>query len=304
MMMLRRMFLVLVAVGMFGTAVAEEEAVQKLRVGVTLAPYYAWVTNIVGDRAEVAPLIEIDFNTHNYQPQPDDMKRATSLDVIVVNGIGHDEWAFKILEAAGVKDTLPMIYANEDVALIPVSGTDPRQKTVNAHTFIGISSSIPQIYTIRDDLMRLDPVNAEAYRANTRAYVAQLRRLKATYMQRLNAAAGVSFRCATVHGGYDYLLQEFGLTVTAVIEPNHGSKPTASQLRETIDKIRTLDVDVIFTEMHMPDKYVDTIQQETGTRLAFFTHMTDMAYTRTAFEDEMRQNLESLSQALLEAAKP
>lgn len=284
-----------------GSARAEDPAHKPLRIGVTLSPYYSWTKNIVGDRAEVTPLIEVDFNTHNYQPQPEDMKRAASLDAIVVNGIGHDEWAFKILEAAGVKDTLPIIYANADVALIPVSGTDPREKTVNAHTFIGITSSIPQIYTIRDALMRLDPPNAETYRANTRTYVARLRKLKAEFMEKLTQTAGIDFRCATVHGGYDYLLQEFGLTVTAVIEPNHGSKPTASQLRDTIDKIRALDVNVVFTELHMPDKYVDTIQQETGVRLAFFTHMTDMAYTDTAFEDEMRNNLEALTRALLDS---
>jgi zinc transport system substrate-binding protein len=281
-----------------GVSPAEEG--EKLRVGVTLAPYYSWTKNIVGDRAEVVPLIEIDFNTHNYQPQPEDMKRAATMDIIVVNGIGHDEWAFKILEAAGVADTLPVVHANEDVALIPVSGSDPRQKTVNAHTFIGISSSIPQIYTIRDALMRADPANAEAYNANTRAYVTRLRRMKASFMNQLATAENVSFRCATVHGGYDYLLQEFGLTVTAVIEPNHGSKPTASQLRETIDKIKALDVNVIFTEMHMPDKYVDTIHTETGVRLAFFTHMTDMAYAASAFEEEMQQNLSALTRALLE----
>ena len=32
------------------------------------------------------------------------------MDVLVVNGIGHDEWAFRIVKAAGLDGKLPLIY--------------------------------------------------------------------------------------------------------------------------------------------------------------------------------------------------
>src|SRR4051812_43288622 len=69
---------------------------KRLRIGITLHPYYSFVANIVGDRADVVPLIDSEANPHGYTPRPDDMKRATTLDALVVNGIGHDEWAFAI----------------------------------------------------------------------------------------------------------------------------------------------------------------------------------------------------------------
>ena len=43
------------------------------------------------------------------------MIRITSMDVLVVNGIGHDTWAFEILDASGMKDKLKLIYANDGV---------------------------------------------------------------------------------------------------------------------------------------------------------------------------------------------
>jgi len=61
------------------------------------------VANIVGDRAEVIALIPAEANPHNYQPQPDDITRAMNIDVLVVNGIGHDEWAFQIIKAAAAR---------------------------------------------------------------------------------------------------------------------------------------------------------------------------------------------------------
>ncbi|CCH50174.1 metal ABC transporter solute-binding protein, Zn/Mn family [Pseudodesulfovibrio piezophilus] len=271
------------------------------RIGVTLHPYYSFVAAIVGNTAEVVPLIGEGFNPHNYRPQPEDIKRSMTLDALVVNGIGHDEFAFEIVEAADMKGTLPIIFANKDVSLIPVGGHLDGKKIVNPHTFVSVTASVRQIYTIAQGLSELFPEHADLYRRNARRYAARLRRMKAEYMERLAMLPSMDFRCATIHGGYDYLFQDFGLQVTAVIEPGHGLKPTASQLARTIDEIKRLGVDVIFTEMAFPDKYVDTIHEETGIRIRHLSHLTSGEYSKDGFEKGLRANLEALTSALIEA---
>jgi zinc transport system substrate-binding protein len=255
----------------------------------------------VGGDAHVEPLISKGFNPHNYRPQPDDIKRCLNLNVLVVNGIGHDEFAFEILKASNMQGKLAVIQANKDVSLIPVSGNLEGKKMVNPHTFVSVTASIQQIHTISRALQKLDPDHAAHYRKNTRAYVRKLRRMKAKYMKRVMELPEVDFRCATIHGGYDYLLQEFGLQVTAVIEPGHGLKPTANQLAKTIDAINKLGVDVIFTEMDFPEKYVDTIQAETGVRIRHLSHLTAGEYTADSFAKGIEANLEALTHALVEA---
>lgn len=297
--MIRKFFYALAVVCLFASTADAETG--KLRIGVTLHPYYSFTANIVGDAAEVVPLIGEGFNPHNYRPQPEDIKRCMTLDALVVNGIGHDEFAFEILEASDMKGRIPVIQANRDVSLIPVAGTLDGRKMVNPHTFVSVTTSIQQIYAISSRLQEIDPANAGEYRRNTRAYVRTLRRMKAEYMQRVAELPELDFRCATIHGGYDYLLQEFGLQVTAVIEPGHGLKPSASQLARTIEEIRQLDVDVIFTEMDFPDKYVETIHAETGIRIRHLSHLTGGGYSADDFEKGIRANLEALTQALLEA---
>lgn len=273
---------------------------ERLRVGVTLLPYYSFVANIVGENAEVVPLIGEGFNPHNYKIQPEDIKRAQGLDVVVVNGLGHDEFAFEILEAAGNLETLPQIYANENVALIPLAGSD---FAVNSHTFLSISASIQQVYHIANQLAELDPEQGKHFRLNARRYGLKLRKLKAEYLKRLQGMTQLHFHCATIHGGYDYLLQEFGLQVTTVIEPEHGLEPNASQLRRTIEEIRQAGVQVVFSQLDFADAYVETIQRETGIRIRHFSHLAEGSYTATAFEEGMRTNLETLTSAILEAPK-
>lgn len=299
-----RKFLLLVGIILILCAGAAwgEEGSAKLRVGVTLHPYYSFVANVVGDRAEVVPLIGEGFNPHAYRPQPEDIRNMGTLDCLVVNGIGHDEFAFEILEASRMKGKIPLIYANDGVSLIPIGGTGSAERIVNPHTFISISASIRQIQNISKELQKLDSDNAKIYRENTRAYTRRLRKLKARYMQRIAELPQVDFRCATIHGGYDYILQEFGLEVTAVVEPNHGLQPTANQLRDTIDQIKELDVDVLFSEMDFPDKYVDTIEEATGVGLYHLSHMTKGGYSPDGFEKGMEDNMQRLTDALIQVS--
>ena len=267
------------------------QASARLQVGITLHPYYSYVSNIVGDRGDVLPLIDSGFNPHNYQLNPADIERLNSLDALVVNGIGHDLFATQTVDRLQ-PDNLTVIYANQDVPLI---GHDEK---VNPHSFVSIDAGIRQVYTIAKALGELDPENKVYFLKNAMQYAKTLRALKTPVQEALLDKDVSSIRIASTHGAYAYLLQEFGLTVSAVIEPAHGVSPTASQLEETIDTIRQQNIDVLFTELNMENKYVDTIEQETGIKVYYFSHMTHGEYSKDQVEREMRSNLEKLAEAL------
>lgn len=271
---------------------------KKLRIGITLHPYYSFVANIVGDRAEVIALIPAEANPHNYQPQPDDITRAMNIDVLVVNGIGHDEWAFQIIKAAGRTQTLPIIQANATVALIPIGGDQEGVKVVNPHTFVSTTAAIQQVFEIARRLGELDPDNAAAYRKNALAYAGRIRELRAGFMTRFVALDLSSFRCATTHAGYDYMMQEFGLFVSAVIEPRHGVAPTARQLANTIEAIRKANVKVLFAEKNFSLDLAKPIEAATGVKVFALSHITGDTYSADEFEVAMRENLKTLAQAV------
>lgn len=280
---------------------------QRLRVGITLHPYYSYVSHIVGNLADVVPVIPAGFNPHAYEPRAEDIKRIGTLDVLVMNGVGHDDFADRMV-AASEKPKLPIIEANANVSLLAATGTaargggkGPSGKVVNPHTFLSITTAIAQVNTIARELGRLDPANAAAYGANARSYVQRLRKLRADALAKLVTAPGADFRVATIHGAYDYLLREFGLEVTAVIEPAHGIEPSPSQLKATIDQLKKLDVKVLFSEMNFPSTYVETIRRETGVRIYALSHISYGEYTPQKFEEEMTRNLDTVVRAIREA---
>src|SRR5688572_21743602 len=104
----RRRTLALAMLALLAPGMSAAAGATRLKIGITLHPYYSFVASIVGDRADVVPLIDADANPHGYTPQPGDIVRMTSMDVLVVNGIGHDTWAFEILDAAGRRDKLKL----------------------------------------------------------------------------------------------------------------------------------------------------------------------------------------------------
>ena len=225
------------------------------------------------------------------------------VDVLVVNGIGHDSWAFEILDAAGMRDKLTLIYANDGVSLIPIAGDPSGAKVVNPHTFVSTTAAIQQVYTIARKLGELDPDNATYFRNNARRYALEIRKLRSEFDAKIAGADLSKFRCATMHSGYDYILQELGLQVTAVIEPRHGVEPTARQLADTIDRIKAANVNVLFAEKYFASKLSDTIRDATGVRMYSISHISSGEYTPQKFVDEMRENLDTLATAILESSK-
>src|SRR4051812_31312733 len=172
-----------------------------LKIGVTLHPYYSWTKNIVGNLPgyEVRPVLPGDIDAGDYQPRPEDIKKLVDLDAIVVNGIGHDDFIFPMLKAAG----------NTHVVVIRVNDQTPQIHSLhgtgtNSHTFISFTNAIQQTYAIQKALASLRPADAARLQDNAAGYARRLRVIKARAATQL-AGAKIT-RVVTVHDGYGYLL--------------------------------------------------------------------------------------------------
>ena len=262
---------------------------KRQKIGITLHPYYSWVKNIVSDVADVVPVLPPEADPHSYQLRPMDMKKLESLDAIVVNGLGHDEFIKQMIKASGRED-LPQINPHRGLPLIPIfsqrggQADAPRNVAFNSHTFISITLSIAQIHNIAEDLGKLDPAHEKLFRDNARIYVHRLRRMLGAALARLNAADLGETHIATVHDGYAYLMNELGLEIVAVIQPRHGIEPNPRQLQDTIDRIKKAKVNILFAEADYGKKYVDIIFQETGCRIFQLSHISHGQYSMEFFE--------------------
>ena len=275
----------------------------------TLHPYYSWAANIVGDTATVTPVIPPGSDPHTYQPQPSDLEHLQNLDVLIINGIGHDEFIKPMLKATEHKN-LTIINTSKGLPLLPTFSNHPKfededngKVSYNSHTYISITGSIQQIQMIARELGKLCPENATLYKKNARKYAGTLRRMLSDALAKIDTIDTNTLRIATVHDGYSYLFQELGIEVAAVVQPRHGIEPSARQLQDTIKRIKRAKVNILFTELDYKKKYVDIIYQETGCRIYSLSHISKGTYTRDFFVQAMQKNLDDIVQALTDASK-
>jgi zinc transport system substrate-binding protein len=264
-----------------------------LKVGVTLHPYYSWVKNVVGDTGvEVRPILPGEVDAGDYQPRPQDIEKLVDLDAIVVNGIGHDDFIFDMIEASG-NHGIRIVRPNDGVPLL----RSAHGNLVNSHTFISFSNAITQTYTIARALGELRPRLAQAFQSNASAYAKRLRRMKSEAIARL-ADARVR-RVVTVHDGYAYLMQELGIDIAGVVQPAHGLLPSAAELGQMVSLLKREHVRVVFSEASFPAPLLKVLREEGGAHVYTISHIASGEYTAAKFENEMQRNVDSIVRALV-----
>lgn len=265
-----------------------------LRIGATLHPYYSWTANVVGNLPgyEVRALLPGDIDAGDYQPRPQDIKRLADLDVVIVNGIGHDDFIFPMLKASG-NTRATVVRVNAETPMIRAG----RGTGVNSHTFISFSNAIQQTYAIQRALARLRPQDAAALQQNAAEYARRLRTIKAKAASQL--ADATITRVVTVHDGYGYLLQEFGLEVGGVVQPSHGLTPSAGELRDMVALLKREKITVVFSEATFPEPLLRVLRDEAGVGVYIISHIASGPFTAEKFEREMQQNAETMIRALV-----
>jgi len=286
----RATLLAVLSVLLTGSADAAGSA---LEVGVTLHPYYSWTKNVVGDTGvEVRSILPGEVDAGDYQPRPEDIKKIADLDVMVVNGIGHDDFIVDMIKASG-NTKLVIVKANDGVPLLKAANGG----TVNSHTFISFSNALQQTYAIAKALGALRPELADTFQRNAADYAQRLRAIKSKGSQRL-VDAKVN-RVVTVHDGYSYLMQEFGIVVAGVVEPAHGLVPSAQELASMVTLLQRDKIRVVFSEESFPQPLVKVLRDEGGARLYLLSHIASGPYTADKFEVEMLKNVDAMVQALV-----
>ncbi len=246
-----------------------------LKIGVTLHPYYSWTKNVVGTLPgyEVRSILPGEIDAGDYQPRPEDIKKLIDLDAIVVNGIGHDDFILPMIKASG----------NKRIVIIRPNEATPQIKSAR-----GTGRQLAHVHLVheRDSADLRDPEGARgAASAGRRGAAAERRRatrrrLRVIKSQRRQQLAEAKItRVVTVHDGYGYLLQEFGLEVAGVVQPAHGLTPSAAELRDMVRLLQREKIRVVFSEETFPPPLLKVLSDEAGVKVYIISHIASGPFT-------------------------
>src|SRR5947207_13804228 len=87
------------------------------------------VRNVVGDLVDVTSLVPKNGDVHTFEPKPADVRAVARAELLVMNGLGLDDWLAKTITNASSSGT-PLVRLAVDlpgVTLLP--GEDPGPQT-------------------------------------------------------------------------------------------------------------------------------------------------------------------------------
>jgi len=238
-------------------------AAGTITVVTTTTVFADMVANVGGDFVRVTSLVPKNGDVHTFEPRPADVRTIAGARLLVMNGLGLDDWLERTITNAAASGT-PLLRLGVDlpgVELLP--GEDAA--TQNPHLWLDVSYAERYVDRIAAALKAVDPAHAADYERQAAAYDARLQALDAAIRPKPATIPEADRRVVMFHDAFPYFARAYGITIVGVAVEAPGQAPSAGYTADLIRVIRAAGVKAIFSESQFPTKLVDQLAGETGT---------------------------------------
>lgn len=205
------------------TAQAEDD----LHIVATIFPEYDWVLQVLGEdsAADVTLLLDNGVDLHSFQPTADDIIAISDCDMFIYVGGESDAWVDEVLAAARNTDmkVIDLLEVLGDSAMEEElkegmeaeeeeeEGEDEEEEIeYDEHVWLSLRNAQTLVSAVCDTLCEIDSGSAEAYRANTDAYLEKLTALDTAYAEAVDAAEMKTLLFCD-RFPFRYLTEDYGL---------------------------------------------------------------------------------------------
>ena len=246
----------------------------KLRILATTYPVYLLARNVVQSNpgAQVDLLIPAQTGCpHDYALTPKDMQKLAQADVLLLNGLGLDDFMLKALPNAKPG----LVVVDSSAGITPLKEDSAHEEGdedhdghhhdhggVNPHAFASPRLAAVMVKNMAQGLAKADPQNAASYESNASAYEKVLSGLSERLAALGNKAPNKGI--ALMHDALSYMARDGGLEVVAVIQEDEEAQPSAGRLITVAKILREHKPALIASEPQYSDKAVQTLAREVG----------------------------------------
>ncbi len=246
-----------------------ENASARLKIVTTVAPITSIVENVAGENAAISGIIPEGINSHTFEPKPSDSKLLANADLIVLNGLDLETPTLRL--ALANSKTGASIFSLGDKTIgqedYVYDFSFPKERGhPNPHLWLDPEYAMRYAALVRDELIRLDPRNKNAYEKNTAQFLQKLRVLDAA----VKAAAGTipqnNRRLLTYHDSWPYFARRYGFQIVGAVQPASFTDPSPREVARLIDQIRREKVPAVFGSEVFPSPVLEQIAKEGNSR--------------------------------------
>jgi manganese/iron transport system substrate-binding protein len=245
-----------------GSTAGSTPAPGALKVVTSTTVFADIVENVGGDLVDVSSLVPKGGDVHTFEPKPADVRKVAQAKLLVMNGLGLDDWLEKTIANASAAGT-PLLKLGVDlpgVQLLP----GEEAGTQNPHLWMDVKYGELYVDRIAAALKSADAAHAAQYDSQAAAYRQRLDVLDASVRAKVASIPEANRKLVTFHDAFPYYARAYGIAIVGVAVEAPGQDPSAAYTAQLIKTIRDAGARAIFSESQFPTKLVDQLASETG----------------------------------------
>lgn len=293
----------------------------KISIVTTIFPYYDFVRQLAGDKADVRLLLSPGSDPHSYEPTPSDIVAIENCDIFIYNGGESDEWVdgvlssienknvkvMKMMEYVTLRHEQSMDHNHEHAEHEDMDDNDEGHdheegEEYDEHIWTSIRNAERMSASIADELISVDSKNLDYYNEKKADYISSLDSLDKKFTE----VANNKKRDTLVFGDrfpFLYFVSDYDLGYECAFPGcSHETEPSTAVVSHLIDFTRENNIPVVFYLELSSGKIAQIISEDSSAKTMQFSSCHNV--TKEDFENGatyisvMEQNLEALKEAL------
>lgn len=222
---------------------------------------------IVADAAQLNCLIPADQDPHTYQAKPSDREAIDKADLVFYAGLNFEPAIISMATAS--ESEAPKVALHDEAVLKVIEVEEEGEVNPDPHIWHDIENGLEMVTLIRDNLVEVDPDNAEVYTENAEKLTAELEALDTWIPEQIATIPEEQRRLITTHDAMGYYAEAYGLTVEGtLLGVSTEEEPTAAQVKDLATAIQDKAIPTIFAELTADDRVLKTVADEAGVSIS------------------------------------
>ena len=290
-------------------APARAEA-EKLPVVASCSILGDFVSRVGGDRVALTTLVGPNGDAHVYEPTPADLRAVGAAKLMVLNGLGFEGWARRLVDASGTSAVI--VTATSGITPREMDGDheaeaghghhDHDHGALDPHAWQAVANARLYVAAIRDALVAADPAGREVYAANAAAYDGELAALDGEVAAAIGRIPADKRRVITSHDAFGYFSAAYGIEFLAPQGISTEAEVTAKAVAKLIRQIRKEKISAVFIENMTDRRLIDRVAKETGVKPGgelFADALSPKGGPAPTYVDMVRHNVTLITRAMI-----
>lgn len=264
-----------------------------------------------GDAVSLTILLPAGSDPHRFDPSPAEARAVADAQVVFMNGLGLEIYMEDLVLESG--STAEVVVVSDGIE--PLGLADSGEEDAHAgeedhsheggfdpHVWMDPNNVIIWTRNIAAALSEADPDRAALFEANAAAYIQELEELDLWIAAQVEPLTPDQRGLVVDHDSLSYFARRYGFTLVGFVVPGYSTlaQPSAQELAELIDQIRSFEVRAIFVDPSFSPALAESVAADAGVQIVtlYTASLTPEDGPAATYLDLMRTNTTAIVDAL------